>query len=418
MARVKDDAERRLSMLAAALSAVSGVQVAFFSIWFAARGLCGEEIAALLSAAPAARIVSNLFGTCLGDRRGDYGRLILLHLFVVTMIFVAMDFAYGFFALFLGHTALCFAQGPIGPLNDGLVLDEARRRREAGLKSLRLARVRTWASVAVLIFMLGAGPVARALPTDALILIMAAISVLSLVASTFLLRGFEAGRPHEPRRPVDDATPLRRPVLLAAIIAAAALVHGSHGFITAFGSLHWAARGLDANFIAFAWSAAAFSEVVFFLAAARWFGGERHAAPLMVSGAAGAILRWGLLASDPGPTGIVVALLMQPFSGAALTLGPAHLIAELGGRAYTARVHGWLAAACGVTLSISLYVSGPLNAAFGQLGYLAMAAMAGAGLLLSIAVAAATRKGLLAPEEKRPALVDRLSLVKGSDPAA
>ncbi|MCC3246109.1 MFS transporter [Methylocystis sp. WRRC1] len=417
MAKVKDDAERRLSMLAAAISAIGGVQVAFFPIWFGARGLGGGEIATLLAAAPAARIVSNLAGTHFGDRRGDYGRLILLHLLGVALIFIAMDFAYGFLALFAGHTALCFVQGPIGPLNDGLVLDEARRRREAGLPALRLARVRAWAAGAVLVFMLGAGPVARAMPDDALILIMAAISVFSLVTSFFLLRGFEAGRPREPARPIDDPTPLRRPGLLALIIACAALVHGSHGFITVFGSLQWAAKGFDATFISTAWSAAAFSEVAFFLSATRWFGGERHAAPLMAAGAAGAVLRWALLASDPGPAGIIAALLMQPFSGAALTLGPAYLIAELGGKAYTARVHGWLAAANGVTLSASLYFSGPLNAAFGVQGYLAMAAMAGAGLLLSLLVAAAVRNGVL-KDERRTTPVARPALVNERDPAA
>jgi PPP family 3-phenylpropionic acid transporter len=382
-------------MVAAALSAIGGVQVAFFPVWLAARGLDGREIAAVLAAAPAARIVSNLVGTHIGDRRGDYSRLILLHSLGAALIFAAMGFATGFVALFLGVATLCFVQGPIGPLNDGLVLGEARRRREAGLPPVRLARVRAWGAASALAFMLGCGPVARALPPDALIWIMTVIAAFSFVASRFLLRGFEASRPPERTPPIHDQTPLHRPALLAAIIAASALVGGSHGFLTVFGSLHWAAQGLDANFIALAWGVSSVAEVAFFFAANRWFGGERHAAPLMAVGAAGAILRWVWLAADPGPSGVLFAQALQPLSGAAFSLGPAYLIAELGGKAYTARVHGWLAAATGVALSAALYASGPLEAALGQRGYLAMAAMAAIGLAFSLGVIAATRKGVL-----------------------
>jgi PPP family 3-phenylpropionic acid transporter len=388
----RDRGESRLAALAAALGAVGGVQVAFFPLWFGARGLDGQELAILLAAAPAARVVSNLLGTHIGDRRGDYGRLILLHALGVALIFAAMDAAHGFLALFAGHTILCFVQGPIGPLFDGLVLGEARRRREARLAAVRLEHIRAWGAASTLAFMLGSGPVANVFSQDALILIMAAISVASLAASFFLVRGFEASLPTRGARPAKDATPPRRPWLLAAIVATAAIIHGSHGFLTVFGSLHWTAKGLDSNFVALAWGAAAFADLAFFLAAARWFSGESHAARLMILGAAGAVLRWALMASDPGPMGIVAAQLMQPLSGAALTLGPAHFVAELGGKAYTARVHGWLGAANGVALSLSLYLSGPLEAAFGQRGYFAMAALAGLGLVFSIIVAAATRR--------------------------
>jgi PPP family 3-phenylpropionic acid transporter len=301
-----------------------------------------------------------------------------------------------------GHTALCFVQGPIGPLNDGLVLGEARRRREAGLPPVRLERIRAWGSASALAFMLGCGPVARALPQDALIWIMTVIAGCALVASFFLLRGFEATRGPEPTRRMEDAAPLRRPALLAGIIAAAALVGGSHGFLTVFGSLHWAAQGLDANFIAVAWGVSWVSEVAFFFAANRWFAGERHAGSLMAVGAAGGVLRWVLLATDPGPAGVLCAQILQPLSGAAFSLGPAYLIAELGGRAYTARVHGWLAAATGLSLSASLYASGPLEAAFGQRGYLAMAAMAALGFSIALGIIAATRGGVR-PEPKTAA---------------
>ena len=44
------------------------------------------------------------------------------------------------------------------------------------------------------------------------------------------------------------------------------------------------------------------------------------------------MLRWVWLAADPGPSGVLFAQALQPLSGAAFSLGPAYLIAELGGR--------------------------------------------------------------------------------------
>lgn len=390
----KDDAERRLSMATAALYALGGVQVAYFPLWLGARGLDGADIATMLAACPAIRIVSNLLGARLGDMRGDYGRLIALYASAAAAVFVTLGFAHGYAALFVGVVALSFAQAPVAALLDGLALGEARRRRELNLSPLHFSSVRGWGSASVLVFMLASGPFARELPPDSLIWIMTAIAAFSAAVGGFLLRGF-AAEPHERAESVDAAEPLRRPALIAAIILCAALVQGSNGFLTVFASLHWAAQGYDAKFISFAWAAAIAAEVLFFLAAGRWFGADRRASFFLALGCAGAVARWALMANDPPATGIIFAQLLTPVSSSAIALGAAHLIAELGGKAYTVRVHGWLAAACGASLSVALYVSGPLEAAYGQRGYLAMAAMAGLGFLAALAVALATRRGAL-----------------------
>jgi PPP family 3-phenylpropionic acid transporter len=390
----KDDAERRLSLATASLYALGGVQVAYFPLWLGARGLDGAQIATILAACPAIRIVSNLFGARLGDLRGDYGRLIALYAGAAAAIFAALGFAHGYAALFVGVVALSFAQAPVAALLDGLVLGEARRRRDCGLPQLHFSSVRGWGSASVLVFMLASGPFARDLPPDALIWIMTAIAAFSAAAGGFLLRDFKA---ESVERGAASAPmePLRQPALVAAVILCAALAQGSNGFLTVFGSLHWAAQGYDANFISLAWAASIFAEVLFFLAAGRWFSAERRAPFFLAIGCAGAAARWALMANDPPAAGIILAQAMTPVSSAAIALGAAHLIAELGGKSYTARVHGWLAAACGASLSASLYVSGPLEAAYGQRGYLAMAAMAGASLVAAAAVVLAARRGAL-----------------------
>lgn len=397
----QDDVERRLSMATAALYALGGVQVAYFPLWLGARGLDGGEIATMLAACPAIRIVSNLLGARLGDMRGDYGRLITLYAAAAAVIFVALGFAHGFIVLFVGVVTLSFAQAPVAALLDGLVLGEALRRRESGLPALHFSSVRGWGSASVLFFMLASGPFARDLPPDSLIWIMAGIGGFSAAAGGFLLRGFEAESvaPSAPnaRAPLE---PLRRPRLVAAIIFCAALVQGSNGFLTVFASLHWAAKGYDANFISFAWAVAIAAEVLFFLAAGRWFAAERRASFFLTLGCAGALARWSLMANDPSASGVILAQLLTPISSSAAAMGAAYLIAELGGKTYTARVHGWLAAACGASLSVALYFSGPLAASFGQRGYFAMATMAAAALIVSFFIARATRRGVLTPRKE------------------
>ncbi len=395
----EDDAQRRLSLLAAALYAIGGVQVAFFPLWLGARGMGGAEIALILAACPAIRIVSNLLGARIGDKDGDYGRLIIVYAAAATAIFVVLGFVRGFYALLFWVTALAFAQAPIGPLNDGLVLGEVHRRRALGLPPLNFSSVRGWGSASVLLFMLGSGQIADAIPADSLIWIMTAISCFTTVTGFVLVRGFAAARAREPEALEAPSAPLRRPLLIAAIIACAAIVHGSHGFLTVFASLHWSARGFDPAFISFAWATSTFSEVLFFLSAGRWFGGEKKAVSFLMIGSAGAVLRWSIYANDPSASGVLLAQALNPLSNAAMALGAAYLIAELGGTEYTARVHGWLGAAYGVALSFGLYVSGPLEAGFGQRGYLVMAAMAAVGLVISFGIAAATRNGVL--DEKR-----------------
>jgi PPP family 3-phenylpropionic acid transporter len=156
--------------------------------------------------------------------------------------------------------------------------------------------------------------------------------------------------------------------------------------VNAFGALHWKAMGHDDTFIAFAWVAALATEVAVFLMAGRWFGGERNAAYFLVAGGIGAVVRWMLMAADLPPTGIFLAQALHGASCAAVQIGPAYLLAELGGRDRPAQSQAWLAAATAGGTSLLTFSSGPLYSTAGERGYLAMAAVAFVGLLLAAAV--------------------------------
>ena len=156
--------------------------------------------------------------------------------------------------------------------------------------------------------------------------------------------------------------------------------------VNAFGALHWKAQGHGDTFVAMSWAAALVTEVAAFLMAGRWFGGESRAVTFLVVGGVGAVLRWALMAADPGPIGIFLAQALHGASCAAVQIGPAYLLAELGGKDRQAQAQAWLAAAiAGGNCLLTLW-AGSLYASAGEKGYLAMALVAAIGLALALSL--------------------------------
>ncbi len=376
-------AELRLSLLSAAIYSLVGVQLPFFSIWLAARGLDAVGIAAVLAVQPVIRIASTLLSSRRADRRGDHGALLVACATAAAAAYAVMGLVDGFAAILVAVATLAFVQGPIGPLADGITFGEARRRRESGLAQLHYSWVRGWGSVSILVFLAASGPVAARLPAEDIIWLLAGVAAFAAVASLGSLVGL-GGSGAGTDRP--RAAPIAQPALVVLVIVAAALIQCSHSLVNAFGALHWKSQGYGETFVSSAWVVALVTEVAVFLMAGRWFGGETRAASFLIAGGIGAVLRWMLMTIDPGPAGIFLAQALHGLSCAAVQLGPAYLLAELGGKERLSQSQAWLAAAIAGGSSLVTFLSGPLYAAVGERGYLAMAAIAGAGFVLAVAV--------------------------------
>jgi PPP family 3-phenylpropionic acid transporter len=239
--------------------------------------------------------------------------------------------------------------------------------------------------MSILVFLAVSGPVAGALAVEDIVWLLTAVAALACVACMGSLIGFGSSSVRVERQ--SSVGRIARPELVALVIVAAALVQSSHSMVNTFGALHWKEQGHSDSFVAFAWVVALATEVVAFLMAARWFGGESKAGAFLLVGAIGAVLRWLLMSADPGPTGIFCAQALHGASCAAVQIGPAYLLAELGGKERLAQSQAWLAAAIAGGNSLFTFLSGPLYAQAGERAYLAMAAVAFVGLLLSCAVA-------------------------------
>jgi MFS transporter, PPP family, 3-phenylpropionic acid transporter len=417
-ARARSDAwsgdqreELRLSALMASVYAIVGVQLPYFPIWLGARGFSPTEIAAILAAPPAIRIVSTLLSARFSDRSGRHGEMLLVHLFGAALAFAVIGSAHGFGQILAAVCLLAYAQGPINSLADGMILAATQRRSAEGRGTLHFSSVRGFGSVAILAVTLGGGLIAGALPSDALIWLLACVALVAALSALVAVRGLESvSRANHRPRPEK----LARPWLVGAVVAAAALILTSHALILGFASLHWKAQGLGETFVSLAWVAGLVTEVAFFLLAGRWFGGERNAALHLALGGAAAIARWLYMATDPGALGVLVAQALHGLSCAAVQLGPAYLLARLAGPSRLAQAQGWLAVSYAAGLSLTTLACGPLYTRYGEASYLFMAAMAAVGLALAVVVmrrmgAGGDGAGCIPPQARVQAAEEALS---------
>jgi len=158
--------ELQLSALTLSTYAVVGVQLPFFPLWLAARGLDADAIGLVVGAQPLFRMFSTLIATRWADRHGSHSRMLTLFALAAGLAYGAMGFAYGLAAILCGACLLSFMQAPVTILADGVILGAARRRRNAGRPPLHYSFVRGWGSVSILVVMLARGPVARAIPNS------------------------------------------------------------------------------------------------------------------------------------------------------------------------------------------------------------------------------------------------------------
>jgi MFS transporter, PPP family, 3-phenylpropionic acid transporter len=198
---------------------------------------------------------------------------------------------------------------------------------------------------------------------------------------------------HAPE-PKETARPRGRGLgLLIVVIAAAALIQASHALLNTFGSLHWAREGHSSAFIGAAWALGVVCETALFAFVGRWVAGPDRAAGLLALGGVAAVLRWLVMASDPGSVLLALAQAGHGFSFAATHTGSMFLIFELAPNAMRARAQGWLTAAIAGVSAIVVTVSGPLYAGAGEIAYLAMAGLAGGGVALAVFVGVRRRMG-------------------------
>lgn len=388
------DVHLRRSLHATALMAALffslGVSVPYLARWLQAeRGLSGPEIAAVLASAQLLRL---LVGPVLGawadgfaDRR-TAPRLLSFAALLSYLLFAVTPGWLGLMALaFCGASAV----SALTPLFEGAAL------RAAGQGGLAFGVSRSIGSGCYILGNLLCGYHIKASgPGVALWWLVGGLLATGIL--TWLLQPLGAasapsgGSSSLQVRLAAFRVMVKRPRVLLAL-AAAGPIQASHGFFYGFATITWRQQGIDPAVIGFLWGFGTLIEVGFFLALARV---ERRVWPewLVLAGGVASVLRWAMLASAPSLAWLWAVQGLHALTFAATHLGAMRIVYEET-PPETAGVAGavYAAVAGGTLLGAVTLASGALHDRFGAGGYLAMAILAGLGVLVTLRLIATSR---------------------------
>lgn len=354
-------------MLFAAQFFVFGVILPFLPAVLAERGLGAAEVAAVLASGAAVRLVAGPAGGRLADALAAPRAVLAVAALIALLAAAGLWWAAGFVALLAVHAVLSVGMAPIVPLTDALAVAAARR------EGFDYGPVRAAGSIAFIAASLAAGFAVEWRGLDAAV----ALIVIGLAATALAALALP-GAPAPPRAGPRGAAGFLVPLgngPLRWLILVSALVHGGHAFYYAFGTLHWQAAGLSAGLIGALWATGVVAEIALFL----WGRGlvrRLGAVGLSLIGAGCGVLRWTVTALTADPWILFPLQILHAGTFGAQHLGAMMVLGRVipPGQAGTAQTL-YAALGAGLPIGVLTLACGPLYAAFGGGGYLAMAAM-------------------------------------------
>lgn len=359
----------RLAALYAAMFVVMGIQLPFFPVWLKAKGLDAQLIGLVLAAPMLARIVATPIAARIADRRDALRGAIMVTAALSVAGYLLVGLAEGPLAILIAYAAASLAFTPLVPLSETYALKGLAARGRA------YGPVRLWGSATFIFGSFAAGFATDAIPARHLIWLIAAASLLAAGAA------FALGPVHTaqsmPAPPPSRRSVLRDPAFIAGLTAAS-LIQASHAVYYGFSALQWRGMGLNGTAIAALWALGVIAEIVLFALQGR-LPPLFQPAVLLMAGAAGAGLRWGVMALDP-PVMLLPALqLLHALSFGATHLGMLGFVAAKAPPGQGATAQAYLSIALGTTMAAATALSGVLYGSFGSLAYAAMASAAVTG---------------------------------------
>jgi MFS transporter, PPP family, 3-phenylpropionic acid transporter len=376
--------ESRLALYFAGIFGAIGIQMPFLPVWLGAKGLDERTIGLMLAVAALTRVVAVPAAALAADRLGTLKGGLVLASLVAAAGTIALGTAGHIAAMFLSFAIASAALSIMTPLADAYAIQGLSARGRA------YGPVRLWGSVAFIAGNLAAGVLADLMAPSGLIWPIAAAFCATAAAAMGLAP--VASGPSEPAARSPSAAKLVRMPAFLIVAAAASLVQGSHAVYYGFSSLDWTAAGLGGGSIGALWSIGVAAEIALFAASARLPAAAGPVA-LLLLGAAGAALRWSVMAFDPPAALLPVLQCLHALSFGAAHLGAVQYLARAAPSGLAASAQGFLAVANGAVMALAMALSGVLHARFGPAAYAAMAAMAAAGGVLAWVALSRARGG-------------------------
>ncbi|PZW38932.1 PPP family 3-phenylpropionic acid transporter [Humitalea rosea] len=358
------------ALLLMALLGAVGVFLPFLPALLAASGLSSTEVAVVLAAGSATRIISGPLAGRLVDALGDPRRLLAIAALLAGLTVGGFGMASGLLVFLLVQVLHSSAQAPLLPIAEMLTVQGARH----GL--FDYGRVRGFASLAFIVFATLSGIVVGQVGHAPLPWIVAALFLCAALAASALppmprTAGRKGGLREAWRLPA-----FRRLLLLSG------LIQGSHALYYSFGTIHWLAEGHSPTVIGLLWSEGVLAEVLLFLVARRFVDRLGWRGLTMIAASFG-LIRWGITGTTAWLPALALAQAMHAASFACQHLAAMRTLVELvpphaQGSAQT--LHA--AIGVGLPLGVLTLAAGPLYAAAGGSAYWAMAALCAIALVV------------------------------------
>lgn len=374
--------EIRLALVYAGVFFITGVQLPYFPLWLKAEKFSAGEIAFVLGISTLVKVFAGPIISVLADRSRDRADVLL-----AAAVGAALASALYFLPLALGGVTavsvlFALASSAHTPLSDALTISGVRR------YGVDYAKVRVWGSVAFLIMNLVAGVLIERSGHSVVIALMFAGCVVLSLASLIAPR---IGKPRRPsplsRLDLAEARRAMRNPVFALVLAGVGFIQASHAYVYGFSAIYWQSAGFPAAATGVFWATGVVAEVVMFAIFRRTFG-KISAPATLVIGAAVTIVRWIafplVIPLGLGFWGFVAEQTLHAFSFALTFLGLQKMIAERVPEEIGGTAQGLATLVLGLALAIATFLSGPLYAAIGGLGFYVMTAPAIAALLLGL----------------------------------
>jgi len=354
----------------ASLFGLVGTHLPFFPVWLKAVGVDAAWIGIITALPAISRFTVLPFVTSLAERHQAVRQAITVTAFATAIGLIVVGTQHQALAIFAVYAATSCLWTPMTPLTDAYALRGVRR------YGLNYGPLRLWGSAAFVAGALACGLLVDVIAAKHLIWVIAAVAVLSALVSLGL-KPLEA--PKAGASEIHGDSRLLRDAGFLAIIAASALVQGSHAAYYTFASIAWQQEGFGGLTIAGLWVLGVLAEIVLFAFSPRF---TLPFSLLVVIAALSAALRWVITAQSPPIAILAVVQLAHGLSFGLTQVGTMGLIAQRVPGHVMARGQGYLVACTGIVFSLASIISGRIYESYGQGVYYLMAAMALAAALI------------------------------------
>ncbi len=381
----------RFLALYAALFAAFGVASPFLPGLLQQDGLHASSIGIVLASGTAIRLLAGPLGGRLADRLAKPSRVLAGFAAASALVAILYAPARGLTALLCVSVAHAAMLAPLTPVADALALGSALQP-----PGFRYGWVRGAGSAAFIAATLLSGEMVERFGLDIIIWMNGALlavgAALALRIPNQVAGAVEAGAPAPTGAVLAPWRALLGIPVFLRLMAAAALITGSHALHDGFEVIRWRAGGLSAGQSGALWALSVAGEVfVFFYAGRRLLDRLGPGRAMMLAAAAG-VLRWGVAAST---VSFPILAVVEPLHG--LTFALLHLacmavIGRVIPKTLAATAQAFYATvATGAVYAIVTLATGPLYERFGAASFWVMAFMC----LLALPIAG----GLRVPHE-------------------